>query len=98
MTANRWVIVVFAIAALKVCGSELTPKNEPRPPQVFLLDGGQMAKTRESIRRGDKSFAPALEELQRQAATALRAGPYSVVDDIDPASGDKHDYMSQAPY
>jgi len=43
--------------------------------------------------------APALAKLERDAQKALTAGPFSVVTkDVTPPSGDKHDYMSQAPY
>jgi type 1 glutamine amidotransferase len=98
MNAKGWALVFFVYIAARIFGSEIAPQNEPRVPKVFLLDGEHLAKTRERIRGGDKTFAPALKELERQAAKALRAGPFSVVDNLVPASGDKHDYMSQAPY
>ncbi len=42
---------------------------------------------------------PALEELEHDAQRALNAGPFSVTSKAGvPPSGDKHDYMSQAPY
>ncbi|HET7287143.1 MAG TPA: alginate lyase family protein [Pyrinomonadaceae bacterium] len=41
----------------------------------------------------------ALAKLERDAQKALASGPFSVVTkDVTPPSGDKHDYMSQAPY
>src|SRR5262245_11855949 len=44
-----------------------------------------------------QSSAPT--KLERDAQKALSAGPFSVVDkQATPPSGDKHDYMSQAPY
>jgi hypothetical protein len=43
--------------------------------------------------------APALSKLERDAQKALSAGPFSVTSkSVTPPSGDKHDYMSQAPY
>ena len=67
--------------------------------RVFLLDGKRLEAVRQRIRGGDKSFDPALAELDREAKKALTAGPFSVVSkDGTPSSGDKHDYMSQAPY
>jgi hypothetical protein len=72
---------------------------QPSAPRVFLLDGKYLQSTRERIRQGDKSLAPALEALQHDAQAALKSGPFSVVDkNITPPSGDKHDFMSQAPY
>ncbi|HEX6650711.1 MAG TPA: hypothetical protein VF075_14270 [Pyrinomonadaceae bacterium] len=42
---------------------------------------------------------PALAKLERDAQKALTSGPFSVVTKtVTPPSGDKHDYMSQAPY
>ena len=42
---------------------------------------------------------PALTKLERDAKKALTSGPFSVVTKaVTPPSGDKHDYMSQAPY
>jgi len=69
------------------------------PPRVFLLDGQYLQTVRQRIRDGDKSLAPALAALERDAKAALKAGPYSVVHKgATPPSGDKHDYLSQAPY
>jgi hypothetical protein len=40
-----------------------------------------------------------LAELEREAKSALSAGPFSVVEKTNlPPSGDKHDYMSIGPY
>jgi hypothetical protein len=68
-------------------------------PAVFLLDGAQLQLVQQSIASGNSRFEPALTTLRRDADRALVAGPYSVVGkDIAPPSGDKHDYMSMAPY
>lgn len=68
-------------------------------PRVFLLDGKHLAATKQKIQTGDTNFAPALAELEREAKAALRAGPFSVVNKTNiPPSGDRHDYMSIAPY
>jgi len=43
--------------------------------------------------------APPLAKLERDAQKALNVGPFSVTTKaVTPPSGDKHDYMSQAPY
>jgi len=73
--------------------------EEPSTLRVFLLDAKYLQATRQRLRDGDKSLAPALAQLQRDAHAALPAGPFSVVNKkVTPPSGDKHDYMSQAPY
>src|SRR5215510_5913691 len=46
-----------------------------------------------------QSVPPALAKLERDAQKALSAGPFTVTSKgVTPPSGDKHDYMSQAPY
>src|SRR6266704_3793384 len=73
-----------------------TPNSNPR---VWLLDAKQLEAARQRIREGDKNLAPAWARLEREAQTALKQGPFSIVNkDVVPPSGDKHDYMSQAPY
>jgi Alginate lyase len=68
-------------------------------PRCFLLDARQLSATKQRVRDGDKTLEPALTKLERDAQKALKSGPYSVVTkDATPPSGDKHDYMSQAPY
>jgi hypothetical protein len=68
-------------------------------PKVFLLDAAQLQQTRQRLRDGDERLAAALEDLRRLADAGLKAGPFSVVNkQMVPPSGDKHDYMSLAPY
>ena len=46
-----------------------------------------------------QTITPALAKLDRDAQKALTAGPFSVTTKtVTPPSGDKRDYMSQAPY
>lgn len=68
-------------------------------PRVFLSDAHKLSDVRQKIRAGDKTFDEALQKLEREAQQALNAGTFSVVTKaVTPPSGDKHDYMSQAPY
>jgi len=69
------------------------------PPRVFLLNAQKLAETKQRIQSGDKSFALPLAKLESDAGKALQQEPLSVVTkQPTPPSGDKHDYMSQAPY
>jgi alpha-glucosidase len=64
-------------------------------PRVFLLDGKHLAATRQ---RAHKSH-PAIAKLESDARKALTAGPFTVTSKaVTPPSGDKRDYLSQAPY
>lgn len=63
----------------------ITASAQSSNPRVFILDA--------------KELKPNLARIERDAQKALSAGPFSVVTkDATPPSGDKHDYMSQAPY
>jgi Alginate lyase len=66
-------------------------------PQTLLLNGAVLAKNKQNTEGGKKE---ALKELLAHAEKVLKAGKlYSVMNKKRiPASGDMHDYMSQAPY
>src|SRR5262249_6448751 len=57
------------------------------------------ASSKEAIARNDPSVADAWTSLRADAEKALAVARFSVADKtVTPPSGDKHDYMSQAPY
>ena len=69
--------------------------GEILPPQVYLIDGEQLIKTKEKILQGDRKLKPAFKSLIKKAKASLKSGPFSVMDKkMAPPSGDKHDYMS----
>ena len=77
----------------------VTPSTPSRSPRVFLIEAKSLQRTKERIRNGHKSVALAIGKLEIEAKKAMTSGSYSVVSKpITPPSGDKHDYMSQAPY
>jgi len=87
------VLVLFSIVALAA------QKNTDEAPRVFLLDGRELLANRNRIVAKDKDLGPALTALEKRADDHLERGIYSVVrKSVTPPSGDKHDYMSQAPY
>ncbi|HEY7219505.1 MAG TPA: alginate lyase family protein [Candidatus Binatia bacterium] len=58
-----------------------------------------MARIKQQLHAGDAALTPALNKLKRDADRALRSGTFSVTEkEITPPSGDKHDYLSIAPY
>ncbi|HEY0458368.1 MAG TPA: alginate lyase family protein [Pyrinomonadaceae bacterium] len=74
-------------------------RSEAQTPRVFLLDAEKLAEAKRKILAGDKTYNQALEKLKTSADEALKAENYAVVNKQGtPPSGDKHDYMSQAPY
>ena len=94
--ANRFFLLMTICMAIS---SFAYAERTINPPRVFLLDAKKLEATKQQIRNGDPKLAPALAKLEREAQKALTAGPFSVTSkEVTPPSGDKHDYMSQAPY
>jgi hypothetical protein len=70
-----------------------------RAGPLLLLDRAVLADVQNRIRAGDEHLKTALAALEEEARRGLAFGPVSVMDKtITPPSGNKHDYMSQAPY
>jgi hypothetical protein len=68
-------------------------------PASLLLDRAYIAEARARGEKGDAAIRTAIAALQEDAAKALAIAPMSVMDKaMTPPSGDKHDYVSQAPY
>ena len=68
-------------------------------PRGFLLDAKQLQENKLLIQKNDPRLAPAMSKLEQDAKKALKSETYSVTrKGVTPPSGDKHDYMSQAPY
>ncbi len=69
------------------------------PAQFFAAKPGSLAKAKERVAAGDKDLAKAVKNLVADADRALQEKPPSVTEKSKtPPSGDKHDYMSLAPY
>jgi len=71
--------------------------SKPEAPSLLLLDASRLAHVRSHATAPE--IKPGLAALEEDAAKALAVKPASVMDKgMAPPSGDKHDYMSQAPY
>jgi hypothetical protein len=82
-------VVAALLGAVPLLGQE----------RLLLMDAGYLADVRVRAGRGDATLKPALDALEQDAKKALALKPMSVMDKgVVPPSGDKHDYMSQAPY
>lgn len=67
--------------------------------RVLLMDAGRLAGIKEKIQQQDATTLTLVNVLCKQADELLKKKPISVTDKAyTPVSGDKHDYMSQAPY
>ncbi len=62
-------------------------------------DFKQLALNQQQLKKGNPTLNPAFEQLLHDADSLLGYKPVSVMQKTDiPPSGDKHDYMSLAPY
>ncbi len=68
-------------------------------PRVFTLDPVHLAQTKARAAKQDKALMEALARLRRVADAAMTEGPFTVTSKQRvPPSGDKHDYLTLAPY
>jgi hypothetical protein len=99
LSARTAFLILLVTPALAAFAQDRTSQNSnSAAPRVFLLNAQELA----TLRAADASD-PRRQELVRAtvaaADRALTEGPFSVMDkSVTPPSGDKHDYMSHAPY
>ena len=68
-------------------------------PEVFIMDAQNLARVKKTIQAKDNASLQNLLPLLQEADKLLDMKPVSVMDkSFTPVSGNKHDYMSQAPY
>jgi hypothetical protein len=84
-------------------GAAGRPHGERPPvrtaPRTVVLDGARLRQNSIALHHGDKALTATLAQLTAQADGWLAKGPWSVMDKPQtPPGGDKHDYLSQAPY
>jgi hypothetical protein len=93
------VLLCLSASAIPACGQQPIRASDESSPRVFLLDGARLRAVRTAIRRGDREFEHAWAKLQHDAQKALASASISIANkSVAPPSGDKHDYLSQAPY
>jgi hypothetical protein len=91
MNFSRLLVGLSLAGVLTAAGAE--------SPVLFSLSAKNLAGARERLTAGDAALQPALKGLRADADRALEMKPVSVMDKKRTAvSGDKHDYLSQAPY
>jgi len=73
--------------------------GKQQAPRVFALDPGSLIANKKKIQHNDATLVKAYKELSHDADNALQFAPVSVMEKKNiPPSGDRHDYMSLAPY
>src|SRR5215203_3787574 len=68
-------------------------------PKVLIMDARRLADVKKKWQEKDQIILRLTDSLLKQANGYLKMKPVSVMDkEFTPVSGNKHDYMSQAPY
>jgi hypothetical protein len=105
---RRRIAVAAALAAALALGVAAAPSanaGSPREshhsaaaPHTVVLNGKDLQQIKRQLPHS-KSLEAELAKLTTAANAELTTGPWSVMDKAQtPTSGDKHDYLSQAPY
>ncbi len=92
-------VLIFGLARAQF-GEKVEASEPPgKAPKVFSIDAQMLLTSKSKIAAGDPILRAGLERLLADADDKLERKPLSVIDKLGfPPSGDKHDYLSQAPY
>lgn len=89
----------FLVLALIFESALALAAEPPQKPTVFVLNVQALETNKARINAKDPVALTAYKTLLKDADKALKFGPVSVMEKKNnPPSGDKHDYMSLAPY
>lgn len=90
--------IVCTLACL-VALLSIATQTIAQTPEVYLINAARLVQLKKNIQQKDKETLSLVEQLKQSADKLLDKKPLSVMDKgFTPASGSKHDYMSQAPY
>jgi hypothetical protein len=87
----KTILFAFAIAGFSVSSAQT--------PSLFVFNAQTLKTNKAAVANKRAEMLPAYNQLLKDADKALKEGPFSVMEKKNnPPSGDKHDYMSLAPY
>lgn len=87
--------IILCAAFLLLGSAAAFAQTATKSPRVFILDSQSLIENKQKITVSNAALA----SLEKDAQKALKVEISSVVTkQATPPSGDKHDYMSQAPY
>ena len=91
--------ISFLFGSIMFVAVSLFSQEKISLTDLVTIDFNQLAKSKKRIQANDIEYEKAFDQLKLDAEKALRFKPVSVMNKTDlPPSGDKHDYMSIAPY
>lgn len=95
----KQILAIVIMFGMLSCSTAKVTGQSSGNTTVFTLDLKTLEKNKAAIRNKDASLLEAYKMLIKDADKALKFEPVSVMEKTNnPPSGDKHDYMSLAPY
>lgn len=89
--------LVFTLCIVALFYTQMSLFAQSNRLRVVLMDAKALVAQKQRV--NDADFKPHLAKIEREAQKAIKAEFRSVMSkSAAPPSGDKHDYMSQAPY
>ena len=91
--------LLFLASLPTVCSAEKVDRVGNTDVKFYTVKPADLAEIKTRLLAGDPSLNRALKNLIKDADRALKVSPPAVTDKAKaPVSGDKHDYMTSAPY
>jgi Alginate lyase len=95
----KQILLVVIVFGMLSCSTAKVTGQPAVNTMAFSLDIKSLEKNKAAIKNNDATLAEAYTNLIKDADKALKFEPVSVMEKTNvPPSGDKHDYMSLAPY
>lgn len=95
----KYFLFITSLLFIACASSKGNGDNSSQTPTVFVLNGDVLKNNKARINSKNAALIPAYKKLLKDADKALQEEPHSVMEKKNnPPSGDKHDYMSLAPY
>lgn len=95
----RTSLLILSVIVLVSCQSTKVNGQREGKPSLFALDLKALERNKAGVSNKDQSVMQAYKQLMKDADKALKFGPVSVMEKTNtPPSGNRHDYMSLAPY
>lgn len=94
-----WVVSWLMLLSTIACAQKQVQETKEATPTLIMLNGMVLQRSKNAIQRREDFVMPAYEALITKADKMLDEGPFTVMNkEQTPPSGNKHDYMSMAPY
>ncbi len=95
----RGILVILIAVVVSSCSTSKLTAQRIGKNDLFTTDYKVLERNKAAVKNNDPLIMPAYKQLIKDAEKALQYAPVSVMEKTNnPPSGDKHDYMSLAPY